>query len=173
MSTNKKIYEKCGLINVVRDMIYENMSQLSLPIQNRKYLCIRITNAITSHTSTIIQAPKEEGIKVKDLVCFQLKAPTPSFTLGSNYTGLTKIGKRDKYIVVYIENNTADHTSFDVMMHTSFRDCQSEKSDKFLGTVVLFLGQDFTYKCNAPEQVYDKVVEYDFVDEDEPDAFVE
>ncbi len=167
------IYGLDGLINVVLQMIKYNKTQLVLPVEKRKYRCVRIINSFPSHALAISGDLRQHGIKSKDFVCIALNTSCGTFSLVSTFSESLSIYNTDGYVIIYKENNSHIHDAFDLEQHKAFLEGKYYPKHGFLGTVVLFEGTDCKYKCNAPEKVYDHVLEYEYVEEEQYDQFIE
>ena len=165
--TKQMAYTNFGVIDLAKHLMEENEKQLVLPQSLRKYLCVRIVDAKSQHAALIKETlEKENGVLVKDYHCLETRNPLMPLTLGSNYSGLTKIKKKDKYIVVYEECKTREHHDFDLEVVKIHK----EEKGEYLGTIILTPVEK--YKSSAPEEVFDKVEEYYFTENDEPDMYI-
>ena len=160
------IYKQYGVIDAARHLVNVNEKQLLLPKEKRKYLCVRIVDAHVSHAAIILQALKEEGIVVLDYHCNESKIPHCPFIIGTNYSNSSYLKPKDKYIVVYEECCTKEHYDFDLEELTYHK----LHNDNYLGTIILTINEEF--KSFAPEVVFDKVEEYYYRTDEEPDSYI-
>ena len=165
----KIIHSSEELHSVVDEMIEQNMTQLSLPLYSRKYLCIRVQNAWVSHAASIIQHLQPKKIKGTDCILHKARGNNPPFYVGS-FLGSKNIKPTERYVTILVENSMFDSNEYVRREHERYTQGTRYPGDGYLGTIVLSTHTG-PYLSDCVFEYYSKVEDYYF--DDEVDVVIE